>query len=340
MRCSKYSLIIYLLSTGYAFGQPIGVADFAVDAYGDSPGFSARLWYPATSGIEQRFGKSRIRPGYLAIPGATPMFPARAPLIVLSHGSGGSAESMAWMAIDLARRGALVVAADHPVSSGGDPERMSILQVWTQPLDVSHLLDQLLASDWAERIDDQQVAMVGFSLGGATAMSLAGARLQFERFPAFCRVNDDGACAAFRHHFAALNSAFFDRTNADLSDARVRVVVAIAPGFSESLTAESLQVMTTPTLLIAGEKDQQLPPQTHVYPLRHFLPAHSRYLEISGAQHFSFLPLCGDGALEVLAETNEEFVCEEVGAKSRADIHAETLQAIKDFLATNDILDQ
>lgn len=246
---------------------------------------------------------------------------------------------MAWIAVGLARRGALVVAADHPASSGGNPERQSILQVWTQPQDVSHLLDQLLASAWRERIDVKKIAVVGFSLGGATAMSLAGARLQFERFPAFCENHSDGACNAFRQHFAGLDRTFYDRAGEDFVDSRIGAAVAIAPGFSESFTAESLLAMSTPLLLIAGGSDQQLPPQTHVYPIRPYLPSHSRYLEISAAQHFSFLPLCGDGATAVLAETNEEFVCLEVGEKSRESIHAETLQSITNFLAINGVLE-
>jgi predicted dienelactone hydrolase len=339
MRFILNSLLILLFSAQVAFGQTVGVSSFAIAPNDKTLGFSVRLWYPTDGGVAQRFGASRIRPGYLAVQDASPALTEQAPLVVLNHGSGGSAESMAWIAIGLARRGALVVAADHPASSGGNPERQSILQVWTQPRDVSHLLDQLLTSVWRERIGVEKIAVVGFSLGGATAMSLAGARLQFERFPAFCEKNSDGACSAFRQHFAGLDQAFYDRANADLVDSRIGVAVAIAPGFSESLTTESLQALTTPLLLIAGESDQQLPPQTHIYPIRPYLPRHSRYSEISEAQHFSFLPLCGEGAIEVLAETNEEFVCLEVGSKSREDIHAETLQNITDFLVVNGILE-
>jgi predicted dienelactone hydrolase len=97
--------------------------------------------------------------------------------------------------------------------------------------------------------------------------------------------------------------------------------------------------MSTPVLLIAGESDQELPPQTHIYPLREWPSAHSRYVEISEAQHFSFLPLCGDGAIDVLAETEEEFVCEEAGAKSRIEIHTETWSEIETFLRLNGVLD-
>jgi predicted dienelactone hydrolase len=50
----------------------------------------------------------------------------------------------------------------------------------------------------SELIDDQRIAIVGFSLSGASAMRLAGARLELEKFPASCETHDDGACEGFR----------------------------------------------------------------------------------------------------------------------------------------------
>ena len=126
--------------------------------------------------------------------------------------------------------------------------------------------------------------------------------------------------------------------NADLSDSRLSAAVAIAPGFTESLTTESLQSLETPLLLIVAEYDQQLPPATHVKPVLSFLPQNSRYIEIGEAQHFSFLPKCRDGAIHVLSETNEEFVCQEFGRRSREYIHKQTLKVIEDFFKENDIL--
>lgn len=318
--------------------QYVGVRNFEVYTNANRSGFTAKLWFPTRKGIEQRFGVSRIRPGYLAVPDAIVMFTEQAPLFVLTHGSGGSADSMAWLAIELAKLGALVVAADHPASSGGDPERASMLEVWSQPEDVSLMLDELLDSDWKTHIDDQRIAVIGFSLGGASAISLAGGRLQFERFPIFCETHNDGACNAFRHLFGGLDADFYDRANADLSDSRLSAAVAIAPGFTESLTTESLQSLETPLLLIVAEKDQQLPPATHVKPVLRFLPQNSHYIEISEAQHFSFLPKCGDGAMHVLSETNEEFVCQEFGRKSREYIHKQTLKVIEEFFIANSIL--
>jgi predicted dienelactone hydrolase len=270
------------------------------------------------------------------VPDAEPVLSVRAPLIVLVHGSGGSADSMAWIALGLVRElGALVVAADHPGSSGGDPERASMLEVWQQPSDVTVLLNDILVGEWARHVDAERISVVGFSLGGGAALSLAGARLRFERFPAFCAEHDDGACRAFAQHLHNLDTAFFRRSNADLSDSRVQRAVAIAPGFTESLTTESVAQLSTPVLIIVGARDQQLPPATHVEPIRAYIPSHSRILKMDDAQHFSFLPQCREDAAVVLAETNEEFVCEELGEKSREEIHAATIAAIAAFLTAD-----
>ena len=317
---------------------PVGVSNLEVAANADTPNFAVTIWYPSRPGMEQRFGDSRIRPGYFAIAEGEPALTERAPLIVLTHGTGGSAQSMAWLATALARRGAVVMAADHPASNGGDPERASMMHVWTQPQDVRHLIDTALASSWGDRVDPQRIASVGFSLGGGTALLLAGGRLDFKRFPEFCQTHDDGACRAFAHRFADVDANFYARANADLSEPRLRAAVAIAPGFTEAFTPDSLQAMHTPLLLITGERDQQLPPQTHVEPMRHLLSASSRYREISDAHHFSFLPECGDNAIQLLAESHEEFVCQEFGRKSRSDIHEETLSEIGAFLESSGVL--
>lgn len=92
------------------------------------------------------------------------------------------------------------------------------------------------------------------------------------------------------------------------------------------------------TLLVAGERDQQVPPKTHVGPMIEHLRPPSAYREIAAAQHFSFLPICRPNALEVLAETHEEFVCQEQVGTTREHIHAEALAAITTFLGERGVL--
>jgi predicted dienelactone hydrolase len=314
---------------------PVGVQTIEVARAGGTT-VKARVWY-ATSGDVQTAGGNGVFAAYPAVPDGVVAPKPPAPLVILLHGSGGRAEGMAWIALGLVARGAIAVAANHPASSFGDPARRSILDVWEQPGDVRALIDQLGRSGWSARIDRGRIAVVGFSLGGASAMLLAGARLDFARVPAFCKTHRDGACEGFEHHFAALDAAFFARAEADHADRRIRAAVAIAPAFTEAMTAASLRALA-PTLLVVGGRDQQLPPQTRVTPMLEHLRPPSGYREIASAQHFSFLPTCRPNAIELLAATHEEFVCQEQAGTTREQIHTEALAAITTFLGDRGVL--
>ena len=315
----------------------LGVQALTVTASGGAT-FNARVWYPTSSAELQTVGATAIRPGYQAVVDGTVSLPGAAPIVVLVHGSGSSADALGWIARDLVAHGAVVVGADHPASSGGDLNRRSLLEVWTQPQDVRTLLDQLQQTRWSTFVDRNRIGAIGFSLGGASAMLLAGARLDFARFPEFCKTHDDGACTAFRQHFGAIDAAFLERANADHSDRRLRAAVAIAPGFTEAMTADSLQTMATPALIITAERDQQLPPETHVRPILGQLRPPSGHVQIRAAHHFSFMPPCRPNAVAILTETKEEFVCQEHAGRTREQIHAEALEAIVKFLRLRGVL--
>lgn len=60
---------------------------------------------------------------------------------------------------------------------------------------------------------------------------------------------------------------------------------------------------------------------------------------MASAQHFSFLPPCKPNAVELLGTTKEEFVCQETHGRTRDEIHAETLQAIDQFLRERGVID-
>lgn len=320
------------------FGS-MGLQSLQVPA-GERPAIPVQVWYRTPSRGTRTRGASRIRPGYRVAPDGRPASNEPAPLVILSHGSGGNADSMAWLARAFVDRGAVVMAADHPASANGDPERRSILDVWEQPRDVQALLDYVTQGAPVPAIDPRRIAVVGFSLGGTTAMMLAGATFQFAEVPRFCATHDDGACRAFRRHFPSFDRQFLRKADATYAESRIGAAVAIAPGFTESMTPASLGQLPTPVLVITGERDQQLPPATRARHLPRLLQPPSRYHEIAGAQHFSFLPACRPGAVDVLAATGEEFVCEETGGRPRSALQEEAVTVIQDFLCDRGILQE
>ena len=116
-----------------------------------------------------------------------------------------------------------------------------------------------------------------------------------------------------------------------MKDARFTRAVAIAPGFIESCTPESLKGITIPVLIIGAGKDLNIPPSTHFYPWLPDLPPNIAYREVPDASHFSLMQICKPGATDLLAEENASFVCEDHGGDRRA-IHERVFRYIVEFL--------
>ncbi len=159
------------------------------------------VWYPAAeSAIEtQQFIGAPDRPLFeagMAMPHAS-FAPSLEPfpLILLSHGTGGSAAQMAWLGTALARAGFMAAAVDHPgnnAQTGYTPA--GFLLWWERATDLSDVLDGLLAdAQLGPHIDRGRVGAAGFSLGGYTVMELAGARTDISDFYDLCRTKPDQA---------------------------------------------------------------------------------------------------------------------------------------------------
>jgi dienelactone hydrolase len=115
------------------------------------------------------------------------------PLVVFSHGIGGSREGYSYLGKHWAANGVAVLHLQHAGSDRsvwfGNPVQMvTRLQSAAQETeavdrakDVRLALDRVLAdSAFAQKIDAQRIAVAGHSYGANTAMLLAGAQVQRE----------------------------------------------------------------------------------------------------------------------------------------------------------------
>ncbi|MFZ6876003.1 alpha/beta hydrolase family protein [Undibacterium sp. Di27W] len=141
------------------------------------------IWYPAQAGvIEKNWDVAIFKAGRNAMGAALSAAPQKLPLILLSHGTGGSAASMAWLAESLAAHGYIVAAVNHHGNTGyEDKTRLEGFVVWwDRPRDISILIDKLLADPvFGNRIDAQRIAVAGFSIGGYTALASVGGRISY-----------------------------------------------------------------------------------------------------------------------------------------------------------------
>src|SRR5438105_11352005 len=131
------------------------------------------IWYPAAASAIER---------PIEIPGLSSIFilgraaqnadladsPARFPVVLLSHGTGGSALSMAWFGEALASHGYVVAGVNHPGNNGAEPYTVEGFSLWWERArDLSSVIDSLLGdATFGARLDAGRIGAAGFSLGG------------------------------------------------------------------------------------------------------------------------------------------------------------------------------
>ncbi|MDO5612909.1 MAG: hypothetical protein Q4G14_06655 [Paracoccus sp. (in: a-proteobacteria)] len=204
---------------------------------------SGLIWYPAgASTYAVPIGDGPLFEPPRALVGAA-VAEGRHPLVLLSHGSGGNADGLGWLSSGLAGHGAIVLAVKHPGSTTGDSSGWRALDFSARAADLSAALDQLLADPgFAAFIDPDRISALGFSLGGATAPGLGGARFDGAVHQANC-IDDPAAadCSFFLRRGVDFSKARgFD---ADMRDPRVTRAVAVDPGFIGAIIGGSLTAM-------------------------------------------------------------------------------------------------
>lgn len=328
-RPAFFTLIACLLWAAPALAG-VGLTEMVFTDAQRGRALKTHIWYPSDGKPAARFAENAVFEGIDAV-GDGVLRPGKYPLYILLHGTTGNWRNLSWLAARLAENGAVVCAADHPGYTSGDADPATVLRAWDQPLDASFLAGEMLRSRFKGVIDPSRVFAVGYSLGGYSALALAGARLDLRRYPAFCAKNPDRSCRYFQAALPDLTEQDFTAAARDLRDARFAAVVAIAPGFVEAFTPASLKGIAIPALIIGGGKDRNIPPSTHFYPRFEDFPPNLAYREIPDASHFSFMQICKPGARGILAEEDAAFVCEDHSADRRA-IHDRLYRYVVDFL--------
>ena len=157
------------------------------------------VWYPAAeNAVEtQQVIGAPDAPLFLAGKAAehAAMAPAldERPLIVLSHGTGGSAMQMAWLGTALARAGYIAAAVNHPGNNALEPYTAEgFVLWWERATDLSEVIDGMLADpEFGPKIDKDRIGAAGFSIGGYTVLALGGARADISVIIDLCKQQPD-----------------------------------------------------------------------------------------------------------------------------------------------------
>jgi predicted dienelactone hydrolase len=307
---------------------------------------STIVWYPAPAGVAME--TMAIPPGEplfvggLAAPGA-PLAGSsgRLPLIVMSHGTGGAAMQMMWLARELAARGYIVAAVDHHGNTAVEPayDPRGFRLPWERATDISRVIDSLLADPvFGPRIDPGRVGTAGFSLGGYTVIALAGGQVELARLEAFCAGSArDATCDPVPEFPEAADrlaelAASDPQTQASIArhgdsyrDPRIRAVFAMAPAVGPGFTPDSLAAITTPIEIVLAGADEVVPPASNGEAMARIIPGARVEHVAPTATHYVFLNTCTDAGRAALP------FCRDPAGVDRAAVHTATTRLALDF---------
>jgi predicted dienelactone hydrolase len=268
------------------------------------------VWYPAApDAVEAPLdigppGAPTFTPGSAAADAAFEDARPR-PVVLLSHGFGGTARIMAWFGTALARHGYVVVAVDHPGNNGRDPMTVGgAVLYWERPGDLAAALDRVKGDpSLGSHLDLNRIGAAGFSAGGFTALVEAGARVDFDRFLRFCEAHpDDGICAPQKEFQYSRSDAetFFKQPAVaparahlkdDLSIPGVKAAFVMAPALVQSLDPDSLKAMRPPVMILLGDADKVAPPATNGQVAAALIPG-AKLTALPHVGHYDFLAEC------------------------------------------------
>lgn len=315
-----------------ALANPAGYAPFGVDAPHHGRGMIGAIWYPSMGdGRAFDLADSAVFQGVTVVEEATLQDGAH-PVVLLSHGMGGNIRSLTWLATDLAKQGAIVVAVNHPNSTWGDFDMALGLQHWTRAQDLSLALDTLLSDPkFAGHIDDTRIMAAGFSYGGWTALSLGGVQGDHAGYVAHCEEYGETSshCSDLSGAEVAIADIEAADWNASYADPRVTHVTAIDPGLIWGLgQADTAGLVANTRLIGLGQGDDRLLATDFDSSGFAKLLPDAQIDNIAPAMHFSALPLCKPMAEAILIEEQDDPVCTDPAGTNRATVHSTIVASI------------
>ena len=214
---------------------------------------------------------ARLGPYTLDVAMDAPVAAGTHPLVLVSHGSGGSHLAYRDLAAHLARAGFVVALVEHPGNSRNDDSLANTdANLAARPRHLRLVADHLTTDPTVgPHLAADAVAIVGHSMGGYTALAAAGARPT-----AFPRETADG----------------LSREVPVPRDPRVRALVLLAPATPWFMQPGALADVRVPILMLTAQHDPHTP-EGHAVIVQRGLPPDTplTHRVVPNAGHFSFL---------------------------------------------------
>lgn len=220
------------------------------------------------------------------------------PVILFSHGLGSVRTEIKYLAEHLASHGYAVVAFEHPGSNetntisalAGKNRLMKPQEFLERPKDISFVLDELAIKNrdssfpLANKLTTNNAMIVGYSFGGSTALSIAGAEYQLEGLKQRCKENI--AVFSLGEGIQCIAQEL-PENNYQFLDPRIKRAIALSPTTSLLFGDAGLKKVNIPTLIFSASADKTTPALTEQVLGFDRIPSPKWLVGIIGATHLS-----------------------------------------------------
>lgn len=298
------SLLPAALCCAATLAHAAGFAFIEVPADKDGPALRGAVWSPCSTPP----GRIDLAPLVLQGTRDCPVAGQGLPLVVVSHGAGGSALGHHDTAATLADAGYVVAAISHPGDNFQDLSRQGYLSAFaTRPVDMKRLTDYMLGA-WPQRaqLDAGKVGFFGFSRGGYTGLVAIGAVPDWTSRQDLCSpLSTRPLCGEIRRKEIPATPA---------PDPRIRAAVIVDP--LSVFDAKGLGHVRTPIQLWASALGGDGVTLQSVETVRQGLPSAPDWQLAANARHFAFLAPCSPALADVAPE-----ICRDAPGFDRAAFH-------------------
>jgi predicted dienelactone hydrolase len=291
---------------------------------GNTPPLTVGVWYPSDSPATPHalgsFQQAVALDGRVA--------GGRAPLILISHGTAGSLASHYDTALALADAGFIVAAVTHAGDNFQDQRYAGqLIDLTDRPRQIIRVIDFMLNdSPIRDHIDRARIGMLGSSLGGFTALVVAGAEPDVGRLRVLCSTRPRAPECLF---IKSRHGNQLDRQSKPpvwAHDGRVRAAVIAAPAVGVVFDRNRLRNVTIPIQLWEAGNDRVSPNEWNGDVIRGGLPTQPEARSVAGADHYVFLAPCSQTLVQQAPQ-----ICRDAPGVNRSRFHAEFNGAVVAF---------
>lgn len=188
------------------------------------------------------------------------------PLVVISPGLGADRKFFSYLARHLASHGLTVAALEHPDRTVSPNSLLPATEFVNRPKDISFLLDELNKLNQQSgalqgKLNTETVSVIGHSLGGYTALAVAGGELNLQQLRQACKgVNPLAQAPA---DWLQCGAATLIDSKVQLQDKRIKNAIALNPVVGQLFGENGLNKINIPVLVLASTDDAITPVLNH-----------------------------------------------------------------------------